>query len=32
MDYVMLEDRVLFYYEAARPDDAFELRVSEVKL
>jgi len=32
MDYVIMQDRVLFYYEAARPDNAYELRVSEVKL
>jgi len=32
MDAVLLEDRVLFYYEAARKDGANELRVTEVPL
>lgn len=31
-DYLCLEDRVLFYYEAARENDSFELRVTEVLL
>jgi len=29
MDYVFLNDKVLFYYEAARDNGAFELRVTE---
>lgn len=32
MDYVFLNDKVIFYYEAARDDDAFELRVTEYKI
>lgn len=28
LDVLPVEDRLYFYYEAARPDDAFELRVS----
>ncbi|MGQ9631858.1 MAG: hypothetical protein ACUVXI_16340 [bacterium] len=31
-DYLCLEDRVIFYYEAARPNDSSELRATEVKL
>lgn len=31
LDYVFVNDKILFYYEAARDDDAFELRVSECK-
>ncbi len=31
-DYLCLQDRVLFYYEAARPNDSSELRVTEVLL
>jgi len=30
MDCIVQKNRVLFYYEAARPDDAFELRVTEI--
>lgn len=29
LDYVFVNDKVLFYYEAARDDDAFELRAAE---
>ncbi len=32
MDYVIVANRALFYYEATRPDDAFELRMSDVPL
>ena len=32
IDYVFLNDRVLFYYEAARDDDAFELRAAQCKI
>lgn len=32
LDYVFLEKRFLFYYEAARNDDAFELRVTEFEV
>ena len=31
-DYLVMEDRVLFYYEAARPNDSNEIRVSEAPL
>ena len=31
-DYIALKHRVLFYYEAARPNDSSELRVTEVRL
>lgn len=31
MDYVCLDDRIIFYYEAAREDDAFELRATECR-
>jgi hypothetical protein len=31
-DYLCLEDRVIFYYEAARPNDSFELRATTVML
>lgn len=32
MDYVLLKDKILFYYEAARDDDAFELRVTSLEI
>lgn len=32
VDYVFLNDRIIFYYEAARKDDAFELRATECKI
>ncbi len=31
-DYLCLADRVIFYYEAARPNDSFELRATTVML
>ncbi|MGB9759713.1 MAG: hypothetical protein ACPLZG_07835, partial [Thermoproteota archaeon] len=31
-DFLVLEDRILFYYEAARENDTNEIRVSEIPL
>jgi len=32
IDYVFLNHKIIFYYEAAREDDAFELRATECKI